>query len=832
MSKYQGEHLNKISFPLGGIGSGCIGLSGHGELIDWEIFNRPNKYSLNGYSHIAVRAMDGKKVKDARALVSDRDISATSRNDMHEHTLQGFPHFENNTFEADFPLAKLVFSDAKFPGEVKLTAFNPLIPLESDNSSIPAAFFEVEFFNPTDKKLTYEAVFSVKNPFPASENKAFDNAVLMLDASNNENNLCIMTDAEERDVCDYWYRGWFRSFYRDDLRTYWNEFSGGEALKCRKFPQGSFDMCSLSAGVCLESGERKKVRFVLSWSIPYGTHYWRPVDENVKWKNYYATKWENAFESAKYSLEHWDYLYEKTEEFAFHLYSCTLPESFKQAISSGLSVLKSPTVLRFEDGSLYGWEGAEDFRGSCEGLCQHVWSYAYVCCYLFPDLEMSIRKNYLKYGIFENGEMPFRLPVPFDSEFLVNMFANNGKKFMPALDGQMGEVIKIYREWKLSGDNDWIRAEWENIKKILMYAYSPENQYCWDANKDGVLEGRQHHTLDIELFGASAWLEGFYLAALKAGAEMAHALSDYDAEKEFTKLFESGYKYTEKELFNGKYFIQKIDVKDKSVIEKFNCDEIFWNEETQEISHQIADGCLIDQLCAQWHADLCGLGRIFDEEQAKIAVKTIYDLNFKISMRDIANPWRIFATNGESGTVMCEYPDDIVKPKNPIPYCEEVMSGFEYSLAGLLMENGYMQEAENVVSAVRERYNGKNRNPFNDVEFGSNYARSMAAFALIPLSSGFCADMVNKTVTFCPTVAKRPFKSIWAVPSGWGTFEINGDELTIAVLDGNLELNKIKLPFINDVISSNCENVEFDGGYIKIRNGELHEKLVLKCNFD
>jgi uncharacterized protein (DUF608 family) len=46
-----------ISFPLGGIGAGCIGLAGNGELIDWEIFNRPNKNTRNGYSHFAIKAI-------------------------------------------------------------------------------------------------------------------------------------------------------------------------------------------------------------------------------------------------------------------------------------------------------------------------------------------------------------------------------------------------------------------------------------------------------------------------------------------------------------------------------------------------------------------------------------------------------------------------------------------------------------------------------------------------------------------------------------------------------------------------------------------------------
>ena len=54
--KYIGDFTKEISFPLGGIGTGSVGISGSGRLIDWEIFNRPSKGSINSYSHFAIKA--------------------------------------------------------------------------------------------------------------------------------------------------------------------------------------------------------------------------------------------------------------------------------------------------------------------------------------------------------------------------------------------------------------------------------------------------------------------------------------------------------------------------------------------------------------------------------------------------------------------------------------------------------------------------------------------------------------------------------------------------------------------------------------------------------
>lgn len=703
---------------------------------------------------------------------------------------------------------------------MQLKAFNPIIPLDSKNSSIPGAFFEVILENNTDAELTYEAALSVRNPFSKSENKhlASGNGIIMSDMENPENNLTAATDCETVSLIDYWYRGWRMNFFREDIRGFWEDFSHGRELKSRyytntgekndggyKYIPPANDVCTVSGRVTLQPGETRSISFVLTWSIPQCRNYWNPLtDENgneVTWKNYYAVLFKSSAESAAYALDKLKMLREKTEEFTFALYSSTVDEAVRSAVGSALSVLKSPTVMRLEDGSLYGFEGSDPDAGSCPGLCQHVWNYAYVCCYLFPDLEIGIRNNEFKYGVLEDGETVFRIPMPFGrKDFLCLYQLSDGTyQKLPCVDGQMGIIIKTYREWKLSGNNEWLREHWQALKRVLEYAWSSSNICEWDKNRDGVLEGRQHHTLDVELFGPSAWLEGYYLAALKAAAEMAEQLGDFEAAEQYRSLFEQGSEFTKKQLFNGEYFIQRVDLEDKAVPDRFAASEIVWNSENNQLAHQIGEGCLIDQLCAQWHGRLCGLGDIFDTEQARTAALNIYKNNFRRSMRDFVNPWRLFAFNDEGGTVMCSYPENAEKPSSPIPYCEEVMSGFEYAFAGVLMLNGFSDEAIEVVREVRKRYDGEKRNPWNDIECGSNYVRSMSAFALLPIISGFAADLPNKRLSFSPKTDTADFKNVWFTAAAWGTVESSAAELCLEIKTGCIELAELRLAKLPEV---------------------------------
>ncbi len=819
---YENEKTREISFPLGGIGTGCIGLSGRGSLIDWEIFNRPNKGKGNGFSHFAIKAEAGGKVLDARVLNGNLQppytgsFGTSSFNSFgfgpDRTTMAGVPHFRRVVFTGTYPVASLRFEDPQFPGDVTMEAFNPLIPLNDRDSSIPAAFFEIEVRNPTSEDIDYTVCLSLGNPGKRESSVIrFDRSaqarLLQIASTHMQGDepeygdLTAATDVEDVSCQEYWFRGsWF-----DSLEMFFREFTspGGlknrtyrdDATEAKQYP-GTGDTGSLSARRTVPAGRTARFRFVIAWNYPNCINYWNPekpccTDGSCQpakpktWKNYYATIFRDSRHSALYSLEQWDRLEGETKQFRDALFSSTLPPAALDAISANISILKTPTCLRLEDGSFYGWEGCHPDSGCCEGSCTHVWNYAYALPFLFPKLERSMRELDYRYNRREDGGMAFRLQLPLERE---------RSKFRPCADGQFGGVLKTYREWKISGDTEWLRFLWPAVRQSIEFAWSPTNADRWDADRDGVLEGRQHHTLDMELFGPNSWLTGFYLAALKAGAEMADFLGEPDTAAGYRTLFEKGKKWVDEYLFNGDYYQQAIDLKDRSLLESFpdaTAISDYWNEESGEIKYQIGEGCAIDQVLAQWHADLIGLGEIFNPEQTRKALAAIFRHNFKERVGDFFNPCRLYSLNDEAGIVICDWPEGKYKPVVPIPYAEETMNGFEYQAAVHMILRGMPAEGMRIVEAVRDRYDGEKRNPWNEFECGSNYARSMASYALLNAFSGFEFDLVQGMVGFHPLGPDRSeFRCFWSLDSGWGIFEADESRLSLTVLYGSLRLDR------------------------------------------
>ena len=836
--KYTGQYTNKISFPLGGIGTGCIGLAGNGELIDWEIFNRPNKNTRNGYSHFAVKA-----------VCKDKTFVKVLHGDTHENfigtrhpdipggfdfgpsvnSMAGFPHFRNVRFEGAFPMAKLQYSDEDFPAVLNLCAFNPFIPHDAFNSSLPIALFEWEIENITEENIEYSISFCVQNPSVSSKNQTLENGCFLCCADKQKDeigycDLSILTDALNSDVQAYWHRGG----WRDGITTYWREFSQMQHMPERSYsePWREADHATVVASLQMKAKERKKIRFVLAWNAPTQYNYWSPfLDENgedVTWKNYYATKFDDSLATATYALSNFDNLMSKTKCFTDLLQNSSLPDFVIDAISANLSVLKSPTVLRLEDGSLWGWEGVHDRVGLCEGTCQHVWNYAYALPFLFPELERSMRENTIKYGIDNYGKSDFRLPLPI---------GRKNEEYIACVDGQMGEIIKCYREWKICGDTEWLKKHSDSIFSMLEFAWSENNPHAWDLDRDGVIEGRQHNTLDIELFGVNSWLQGFYLLALDCATEMAEVLGEDQRAKIYRELYEKGRAWTNKYLFNGEYFGQKIDLSDKSIVDKFSCSDYYWNDEAEEIKYQIGEGCIIDQMLADWHSTIVGKNEIFDTDKKHKALESLYKYNYLASMRDLANTFRNFSLNDEAGTIICSYPKHRNIPAIPIPYSTETMTGFEYALGGLMLSQGFIAEGEDIIKAVRDRYDGEKRNPWSEIECGHNYARSMASYALLLIYSGFSFDMTKKHVGFDP-IKKGDCNYFWSVGDSYGDMRYQGKQQIFSVMGNALELSSFGLRNGEKAVSVSVdgEDIRFEqtGASVCFENIKVRSTLTVQ----
>jgi len=845
---YIGNKARQISFPLGGIGSGCIGLGGDGRLTEWEIFNRPAKGVNNGLSHFAVKAVSDGELLDARVLNGELKPPYMDGGARHfcsygsvpgNETSAGFPNFRETEFIGEFPVANVRFRDPKFPGIVEMTAFNPFIPLNEQDSSIPGAFFELSFENPTDKVIDYTVAFTVRNPSKKSVNRmVVENGVKMIRLTDSGTpaddpaygEIAVATDASQAVLQEYLYRG----FHFDNHRIFWRNFAQVDDLPQRHYDEpGAMDHCCVTGSVSVEPNGRASMRFVVTWHYPNCVNYWSEEGELEEgdargWKNYYATIFADAVASATYALTHWERLFRETLLFKEALFASDVPDSVLDAVSANLSILKSPTVLRLEDGSFYGWEGCNGEAGSCEGTCTHVWNYAYALPFLFPRLERSIRDLNYRYNQRDDGGMVFRLKLPLGTDRGMHR---------PCCDGQFGDVVKVYRDWKICGDTAWLRKLWPEVKRSIEFAWNPANPDRWDADRDGVIEGRQHHTLDRELFGPNSWLTGFYLAALKAGSEMAAALGDEETAVDYAGLFGRGKAWVDTNLFNGQFYFQQIDLTDKALVESFDAPE-YWSQEHQQIVAQIGEGSSIDQVLGQWHANLCGLGDIFDREQCKVALGTIFRHNYRRSFRDFPNPCRLFSLYDEAGVLICDWPDPSQKPADPVPYSEETMYGFEYAVASLMIQEGLVEEGLEIVEKVRLRFDGERRNPWNEFECGSNYARSMASYALLNALSGFEFDATRGMIGFSPFRNQERANFFWSLDAAWGMVEFSTEAILLKVLYGSLVLKEFRSTSFRtkgvdrvEIESGDCDFETKDFGLVFRNTLSISAREVVKILF-
>jgi hypothetical protein len=200
-------------------------------------------------------------------------------------------------------------------------------------------------------------------------------------------------------------------------------------------------------------------------------------------------------------------------------------------------------------------------------------------------------------------------------------------------------------------------------------------------------------------------------------------------------------------------------------------------------------------MLGQLHARVLGLGDLLPADHVRSTVKAIYDHNFRRDFSRHVNLQRTYALNGEGGLIMCTWPRG-GRPHFPFPYSDEVWTGVEYHVAAHLIYEGWLQEGLAVVEAVRARHNGIGRNPWNEVECGHHYARSMSSWTVLTALSGMTCDLSRGELSFEPVLGASTndttFTTFWSTGRGWGTYTQRKDESgawqpSIEVLGGDLK---------------------------------------------
>ncbi len=800
--QFEGRRLRMIAFPLGGVAAGSISLGGRGQLRDWEIFNRPNKGFCPPYAFPSIWAKAGAGQPVARVLESQIQPPYEGPDGLGANNVPGVSRIESATFTGAYPLAHIDFHDRAVPIKVELDAFSPFIPHDPDDSGLPVAVLHYRVTNPTRTAATVSIAFSIENPViahPHSEgtdrrSNAYrtgsgvagllmnNPGIAVGDPMSGSFVLAAMQDTGTE--VSHW-TGWPAGRWWDAPLHFWDQFSREGRLSAQPARRNSVGVLCLRKTIA--PGQSAGFRFLLGWHFPNRTPEWcgwdaPPGEGNTVIGNYYATRFRDAWEAVAYTADHLDDLETRTRKFATAFRESTLPAVVKDAASANLSTLATPTCFRIADGEFHGFEGSGNTSGCCFGNCTHVWNYETVTPFLFPTFAKSLRKSAFGYSMDASGAMHFRQMLPDGKDRFETA----------AADGQMGQIIHAWLDWKLSGDRDWLRALWPRVKKAIEFAWVPGG---WDANRDGVLEGVQHNTYDVEFYGPNPMCGIYYLGALLACSEMATAVGDRTSALEYRNLFERGRSWIDANLFNGEYYVQKV--------RGFKPDEIapslrggMGAENSEKPEYQVGSGCLIDQLVGQYLADVGNLGALVAPEHIRKALWSIYQQNVRPSMTDEENVARTYALNNESAVVICDYGSG-KRPYTPFPYFSEAWSGLEYTFASLMIAWDMLQEGIECVRNTRLRYDGEKRNPWDEAECGHHYVRAMSSWSVVVALSGFSYDGAAGVVAAAPRVASDNFNCFWATGTAWGSFTLRklaaSTHFTLRVLSGNLRCQTFEI---------------------------------------
>lgn len=816
------EELRFIGMPVGGIGGGTVYIGGDGRLWCWDVFNEhhlgvvpntlPEDVNLTGPIGGPINEMFGANFVDPPEQSSPWDIDqgfqlrvgppgspAPAPVHLNRSGFQGI------LFVAQYPIARLQYEHPDEAVRVELEAFTPFIPLDTERSSFPASILRYRVVNGGDQPIDAEISGWIRNPVLRGNDsiagarrftRTFTSSGLTgvklsaeplpaptVDPSSAPEDVSLdESEDADRDGTPVEKRADFGSMVLcvvDDR--------GWATAPSPLQPNGDLDpndatgIGEVGATVHVPAGGEAEIVFIVAWYFPNTRIPDFPGNDARRW---YAAKYTDAQHVALDVADQLDELTRLTRLWHEAWYDSSLPHWLLERTLTTVDALQTNTCYRFADGRFWAWEGV----GCCPGTCTHVWHYAQSVARLFPDLERDLRER-TDFGVALR-----------ETDGMIRFRAEHNNR--DATDGQAGIILRTLREHQTSPNDNFLRRVWPRCKKAIEYLISQDAR---DGEPDGIPVGEQHNTLDAEWFGKIPVLASLYLAAIRAGEAMATEIGDVAFAARCRHIHQRGRQSIET-LFDEDrgYFVQEEDPDHREAI-------------------GIGTGCYIDQVMGQWWAFQLGLGRLYDQDMIRSALQSLWDYNFCPDMglvrEAVQNPrlrGRPYALAGDAGLVMCTWPfsgkrDDWEKHWQ-FGYFNECMTGFEYEVAGHMIWEGtsdFVEKGLAIVRAIHDRYDGRLRNPFNEIECSDHYARAMASYGVFLALVGFEYHGPRAHIGFAPRLNPENFRAAFTAAEGWGRYIQNRDGLCqtsrIELLHGKLDIRTIALEVPPDRHVDSCQ---------------------------
>ena len=503
---------------------------------------------------------------------------------------------------------------------------------------------------------------------------------------------------------------------------------------------------ALASTVELAPGEKKDIRFTLSWHFP------NHLTTDGRFMGHMYSHWfqdaaaVNSFLCSNYARHR-----DATETFAQNLADTSLGDAVAFCWSSQLSTLITNTWWT-RDGSYAVWEGL-----GCCGLSTTDVDYegSFSVVALFPELKKSQMEQTIS---FQNqlGQVPHN----FDGNV---HDVDNG--FM-RVDMNPQFVMMVCRDYLWTGDRSYLARMWPHIVRAMAFTES------LDTNGDSLPDrdtGLQTYD-QWRMRGTPSYVASLWLGALRAAIRIATDLAQMGEATRWARLLAEASANFDKLLFNGEYYSLWVDGPVR--------DEL----------------CMTDQISGEWFSHLIGLPGTLAQQNLERAIDSIFRYNFnaEFGLHNATAPGKtgnalLMLTNLQAGGLW---------------------SGIEFAFASLLMDRGRCADGIRIVEAIHRRYIRAGR-PWNHVECGGHYSRAMSSWATLLAVTGFKPDLPNGCIEVFPKVS-GDFHAPWVTASAYGTIRQSGTRLWVTCKSGKLEVKRLRTGPASSSLTLNGHSVEVE----------------------